>query len=67
MAGGIKKSGAATMDRAVAELGRSRRQVYTLADLLAPAQTSPDMSLATTCHLHLSMQSFFMTMSNRWR
>jgi hypothetical protein len=29
MAGEINKSGAAAMDRAVAELGRSRRQVYT--------------------------------------
>ena len=47
MAGKINKSGAAAMDRAVAELGQSRRQVYTLAELLAPAQTSLDMSLAS--------------------
>lgn len=56
MAGEINKSGAAAMDRAVAELGRSRQQVYTLAELLAPAQTALDMSLTWTCHLHLSMQ-----------
>jgi hypothetical protein len=29
MAGEINKSGGAAMDRAVAELGRSRRQLYT--------------------------------------
>lgn len=67
MAGEINKSGAAAMERAVAELVRSRRQVYTPAVLLAPAQTSLDMSLALTCHLHLSMQFNFMTTSNRWR
>jgi len=67
MAGDINKSGAAAMERAVAELGRSRRQVYALAVLLAPAQTSLDMSLALTCNLHLSMQFYFMTTSNHWQ
>lgn len=46
--------------------GRGGNSTLALADLLAPAQTSPERSLATTCHLHLSMQFYFMTMSNRW-
>jgi len=49
------------------QTGRGGKSTLTLAELLAPAQTSPDTSLATTCYLHLSMQSYFMTMSNRWR
>ncbi|MGO7704692.1 hypothetical protein ACC718_39315 [Rhizobium ruizarguesonis] len=37
MAGEINKSGAAAMDRAVAELGRSRRQFYIPFQLVTPA------------------------------